>query len=515
MSIAAALDGKLTKNSHVLPQAGIALVITSVYFEYGAVGWPWRTGLAPRSINHIKSMNQPAENPGFARPAFRGTADLAQWLVNFLDFTVPVDCAEDPELVRQVKLISRFGTLGALFGVLAAVIYLLIGHVSGAVIVIVCSSCFAGAPFLIRGKQSIEPAGHLLILILTLGFTALCFAEGGLQGHAIAWLVSVPLCALFLLGQKAATRWALITLFAAGAAVTMDLMGIRLAGHTDVKWNPILSAAGHLGLLVFMFVLGLMFEAGRARTFAKMQATIAELALSNEKLRHLDKEKNEFLGIAAHDLRNPLMVILGSAETVAELHNQPEINKLMGNISGAAIHMRDLVTDLLDINSIEQGRVAYRLGPCDLSNLVARAVKNNQALAAKKRIYISVESACDLWARANPAATRQILDNLISNAIKFSSPLTTVYVSALAEMAYVVVIIRDEGPGILAAEQTRLFQKYSRLSPRPTGGESSTGLGLAIVKRLTDAMSGTIDCESTPGIGSSFTLKLPVCPPGK
>ena len=442
-------------------------------------------------------------------------AGRAHRLLKFLDFPVPDECLCDPDLVRQAKLISRFGTLGALFGALCAATYLLIGHFSGAVIVIVCSSCFAAAPFLLRGKSSLEPVGHLLMLILTFGFTALCFAEGGLQGHAIAWLVSVPLCALLLLGQKIATRWALITLFSAGAVVAMDLMGIRLSAHSDTKWSAFLSATGHMGLLVFMFILGLISEAGRSRAYSKMQEAVAELARSNEQLLHLNKERNEFLGIAAHDLRSPLMVILGNAEAAVVVKDQQRISHLLENISGAALQMRDMVTGLLDINSIEQGQLVSKLGPCDLGPLVTQCVKNYQSVAVKKMITIRVGAATGLWARANQAATMQILENLISNAVKFSPPLTTIHVLALSETQAVAVIVRDGGPGISEADQKKLFQKYGRLSARPTGGETSTGLGLAIVKRLTEAMSGTIECQSAPGAGAAFTLRLPTCRPEK
>jgi signal transduction histidine kinase len=140
-------------------------------------------------------------------------------------------------------------------------------------------------------------------------------------------------------------------------------------------------------------------------------------------------------------------------------------------------------------------------------------VENNQAVATKKRILIRTEAAAGHWAKADPAATRQILDNLISNALKFSPPNTTVRVQTRVESCQVWVVVRDQGPGISAADQQKLFQKYSRLSARPTGGESSTGLGLAIVKRLAEAMAGTIQCESGPGAGAAFILRLPVCRP--
>ena len=413
--------------------------------------------------------------------------------------------------MRRARLISRFGLLGALFGALYATFYLLIGHRWGVLIIILCSSSFAATPFFLRRQNSLATASQFLILILTLGFTALSFVEGGLHGHAIAWLVSVPLCALLLLGKTAATRWALIAFLAAGLVITLDLLGMRLPVTYDPKWNSLVSAAGYLGLIAFMFLLGLIFETERMRAHMKMQAALAELAKSNERLVHLNNEKNEFLGIAAHDLKNPLTIILGSAQ-LADLADDPqETHQLLGDIAGAAIRMNGLISDLLDVNAIEQGRFASALEPCDLGQLVEQSVKNNLPAAGKKLIQIQMDLAPGLLASANPAATLQILDNLISNALKFSHSRTTIQVRTLAQANHVLVAVRDEGPGITDADQKKLFQKYTRLAARPTGGESSNGLGLAIVKRLAEAMAGSIECSSTPGAGATFTLRLPDC----
>ena len=244
-----------------------------------------------------------------------------------------------------------------------------------------------------------------------------------------------------------------------------------------------------------------------------MQDALAKLAESNERLVHLNKEKNEFLEIAAHDLKNPLTVILGSADLAGKLKDQNQVVKLLGNISGAAARMRDLIADLLDVDAIEQGRFTSKIEPCDLGEMVARSVENNQPAAVKKSINIRVGVSQGLWAKADPAATLQILDNLISNALKFSPPSTTIHVHTLPETNYILVAVRDEGPGISESDQKMMFRKFTRLSARPTGGESSTGLGLAIVKRLAEAMSGTVQCHSAPGAGSTFTVRLPICPP--
>jgi signal transduction histidine kinase len=428
-----------------------------------------------------------------------------------------LDCPEelfaDPEQTRHARLVSRFGVLGSFFGSIYAMFYLLIGHTWGALIIIVCSSCFAVTPFWLRRKRTIEPAGHFLNLVLTCGFTALCFVEGGLQGHAIAWLVSVPLCAFLLLGQKAATQWAIFAFLAASLVAALDLKGIRLPVEYDMRWNGVVSAAGYLGLIAFMFLLGLIFENGRTRALCKMQAALMELGAANERLVHLNNEKNEFLGMAAHDLKNPLTVILGCVELAEMTDDKDAIHKFLDNISSASTRMRNMISDLLDVNAIEQGKFTSNIEPCDIRALVVRSVENNQPAAARKGIEIRVGASEGLWIKADSAATLQILDNLISNALKYSPPNTTTHVHTLPEANCILVSVRDEGPGISEADQKKLFQKFTRLSARPTGGESSTGLGLAIVKRLAEAMSGTIQCHSAPGGGSTFTLRLPVSSP--
>jgi signal transduction histidine kinase len=465
--------------------------------------------------NPESAKPSPEVDPTTLPPAGFFAAWVAKWGGRFMalvDRPIPAELAADPENARRARLVTRFGVLGSLFGFVYAVFYLLIGHKWGTLIILVCSLGVAATPFLMTWKKSAALAGNFFALDLTLGFTGLCFVEGGLHGHAIVWLVSVPLCALLLAGQSAGRRWAVIA-FAAGALVAgLDLAGVRLPVTYDPKWNSIVSAAGYLGLILFMFILGMIFEAGRARAFAKMRAALTELAASNEQLVRLNNEKNEFMGIAAHDLKNPLTVIVGSAELISMSKDPARIAKFADTIFAASRRMRDLITNLLDANAIEQGRFIQRLERCDVGELVQQSVEHNQTSAAKKGIAIRVGLTEGLWARADRAATLQILDNLISNALKYSPPNTTMHVHSLPEAEHVLVTVRDEGPGISEADQKKLFQKFTRLTARPTGGESSTGLGLAIVKKLAEAMSGTVHCQSTLGAGATFMLRLPVWP---
>jgi signal transduction histidine kinase len=429
-----------------------------------------------------------------------------------MDRPIPAELLTEPEQARRARLVTRFGVLGSLFGFTYALFYFLIGHKWGALIVVCCSIGVAATPFLMSWKKSVEPAGNLLALTLTLGFTGLCFVEGGLHGHAIAWLVSVPLCALLLVGRKSARRWAVISFFAGAVIAGFDLAGVNLKPMYDPRWASVVSAAGYLGLILFMFILGLIFEGGRAQAFARMQAALAELAASNDRLTHLNDEKNEFMGIAAHDLKNPLSVIVGSTELLRTSREPAKIDKMVNLIASAAMRMRDLVTNLLDANAIEQGKFTSNVERCNLRVLVEQSVDHNQPSATRKGIAIRVGTSDGLWAKADRAATLQILDNLISNAVKYSPPNTTVHVHTMPETGSILVSVRDEGPGISESDQKKMFQKFTRLTARPTGGESSTGLGLSIVKRLAEAMSGSIQCQSVLGFGATFMLRLPVWP---
>lgn len=433
-------------------------------------------------------------------------SSLAAWSDRFL----PADHKGHPELVRQGRLVIRFGFLGFFSGAAYAVFYAFIRHFWGVGIIALCSAGFLSAPWVLRRTGSIAGAGNLLTGIMAAGFTALCFIEGGLAGHAIAWLASIPLCGLLLVGRRAAWVWTGVCFVVACVLIVVAIAEVRLPETYDRGWEPYVSAAGYVGLILFMFVLGIIFETGREQAFLKMQDALERLETSNEELVALNAEKSEFLGIAAHDLKNPLTSIINNAEMLALTGDAKDIPVVCEGIISASSRMRGLIIDLLDANAIEEGRYTSRVERCDLGALVSESVAYNSTNATQKRIRLEpLISASVAYARADRAAAFQILDNIVSNAVKYSPPGTSVRIAVLADGDRVGVAVTDEGPGLSVQDQKKLFRKYTRLSTKPTGGESSTGLGLSIVKRLAEAMSGTVECRSAPGAGSTFTVWLP------
>jgi signal transduction histidine kinase len=251
-----------------------------------------------------------------------------------------------------------------------------------------------------------------------------------------------------------------------------------------------------------MFVLAVIFETGRQRAFSSLQHALAKLEVSNQ-------EKNEFLGMAAHDLKNPLTVVIGSAELLRLIEDAGQREQLIGKIIGSSTKMLQLIKNLLDANAIEEGRFASGIERCDLQELMRECVHENGATSARKEIRLELETVAPCWAMADRPGALQVLDNLVSNALKFSPAKTTVHLSATTNGPIALLAIRDEGPGISEEDLKKMFGKFMRLSARPTGGESSNGLGLSIVKRLAERMSGTVRCDSRLGQGATFVLELP------
>ena len=248
----------------------------------------------------------------------------------------------------------------------------------------------------------------------------------------------------------------------------------------------------------------------------------ARLAASIAALKELDQIKTEFLGIAAHDLKNPLAVVLGLSELLLDQAQKadagsprfaPEMEERARFIRDCATQMAAIVGHLLQTAALDSGDVRLDRRLVDLGELVKRVAETLGTSAAQKRITVSVAANGDTRALVDEGRLREVLDNLLGNAIKFSPPGRSVFVTAEpapeAPAERVRVTVRDEGPGLTAGDRERLFGRFQRLSARPTGGETSTGLGLFIAKRLVELHGGRVWAEGELGTGTSFVLELP------
>jgi signal transduction histidine kinase len=243
-----------------------------------------------------------------------------------------------------------------------------------------------------------------------------------------------------------------------------------------------------------------------------------ELAVTVEKSRlyeevvALNRLKDTFLGIAAHDLRGPLSVIKGFVDLILEgLAGQvPDSMKEPLEIIGTRCgHLRRLVGDLLDISQIETGKLELKRQPVGMNEFLEKSLRFNRLLAESKGIRLKCESQPELpSALIDPERVEQVMNNLIGNAVKFSPRDTEVTVEAQAREGKVWIAVRDEGPGIAPDEQEKIFDYFYRGQAKAS--EPSSGLGLAITKRVIEAHGGVIKVESKPGQGARFSFSLPV-----
>lgn len=239
-----------------------------------------------------------------------------------------------------------------------------------------------------------------------------------------------------------------------------------------------------------------------------------EMAKKKAELAKLNEQKNRFLGMAAHDLRSPLGIILWYSEFLEEEtadvlnHEQREC---VATIKDMSKFMLRLVEDLLDVTAIESGQLKLETKPTDLVQLIAHNVSLNRLLAVRKEIGIEFEPpAGAVEVPLDPGKIDQVLNNLISNAVKFSHRGTSVRVSLHVGNDFATVAIEDHGQGIPELELPELFKPFTKSSVTSTAGEKSTGLGLAIVRRIVEGHGGSIQVESKVDRGSTFTFTLPL-----
>lgn len=252
------------------------------------------------------------------------------------------------------------------------------------------------------------------------------------------------------------------------------------------------------------------------RMIERVQAE-EELAKLNERLVELNDEKNQFLGIASHDLKNPLNSIglLGELLMAGELTAE-EVAEMGKRISSEARRTSQLIQKLLDVTAIESGKFNLKFGEVSLADALMQVQAKFGESAQTKGQAIALDfGGQDVLVWADREYLQEVLDNLVSNALKFMAPgppVRTVTLRLAVDGIFGVVEIQDEGPGFSEEDRGRAFGRFSKLTARPTGGESSTGLGLSIVRRLMEGMHGQVELDSQLGRGSRFRLVLPLAP---
>lgn len=239
---------------------------------------------------------------------------------------------------------------------------------------------------------------------------------------------------------------------------------------------------------------------------------IDQLRKAYEDLTKANEVKNELLSVATHDMKNPLQSIMGYTEIIQTKLGDSPVSDRLQKIHQSAERMLKLVNNLLETTALESGRFELIFKPTNLLKLTESVISNNQPQAQQKNqiINLKIQDETELLVEADEGRLKEAIDNLVSNAIKYSqlNKEINILISRYEQKARVAV--QDEGPGLTEEDKKKLFGKFQRLSAKPTAGETSTGLGLSIVKDVIELHQGKVWVESQMGSGSVFIIELPL-----
>lgn len=306
-----------------------------------------------------------------------------------------------------------------------------------------------------------------------------------------------------------------------------------IAANNDGVWNndgasltvtqlPHFYQTSWFGITAMLLVTGIIFSAYRVRINVlktrerELQNLVTErthnLQIEKERAEQANQFKSDLVNIVAHDLKNPLTTIVGMSHFLQEEDFSKDIvHSSAKAISGSAEQMVDLITDFLNVESMEQGKIKLNMQPLSLSELTGYVVSTNKSLADKKQqpVTLTVCDSTESMVLGDSERLYQSIENLFSNAVKYSPFGSPIELRVERADSRVRVSVKDYGAGLSNDDQKKLFGKFQKLSPRPTGNESSNGLGLSIVKLIVELHNGTVGAESQLGRGSTFFFELP------
>ncbi|MEO1054989.1 MAG: tetratricopeptide repeat-containing sensor histidine kinase, partial [Bacteroidota bacterium] len=265
-------------------------------------------------------------------------------------------------------------------------------------------------------------------------------------------------------------------------------------------------------LFVFTISLALYYQNRQIKTSNQLLDAKNDLIeKQNKDLVQLNKEKNYLIRTLSHDLKNPLHHILGLLHIIKQDDStlNDDQQEYMDMIAEETGYINDILEKTLDIEVVESKKVELDLEDVDVEELLYKAIASFQKQASRKSQNIHTAIAKGNYiTKLDRSRTRQIVQNLISNAIKFSEAGKSIEVSLEEVRDKIRLTVKDHGPGFQRDELPKIFQRYQTLSAKPTDGESSTGLGLSIIKTYVDAMGGKVWCESEPSQGATFKVEF-------
>ena len=346
---------------------------------------------------------------------------------------------------------------------------------------------------------------------VALTLTAIHFALGGFAsaGMVLIWVLTVPLLTIVADSPRNGLRWSLAIAILVGAAALVDSR-LQRGNNLPEAMVTTLSAVNILGFATYM-LLAVFYYVWQVDVIGKV--VVKEREARVQALEHASRQKSEFLANMSHELRTPLNAILGFSEVLRERYfgdlNDKQ-GEYVGDIHSSGQHLLVLINDILDLSKIEAGKMELQIAEFDLPSALQNAITLIRERAQRHGIAIVITVDPILTSlRADERKFKQIMLNILSNAVKFTPDGGSVTVTAVSSGSDVDISVKDTGAGIAPADHAAVFEEFMQVGRDSARKAEGTGLGMPLTKRLVELHGGTIHVESELGRGATFRVMLP------
>jgi len=427
----------------------------------------------------------------------------------FEDWYINPAYYEDAKALRKARLLVRACLLTSLFSISYVALSVVFSYEKGLYFTGFNVVGYFALPFLLRIKFPLSIVGNLYTTIGAITVLVLTWFSGGMWSAIYPWIIAIPVLALLIDGKTPAIYW---TIFSFGWMVAFGLLELN-GTKLPVEYNDALRTLWFIcilpGLLLIIIVVSFVFEGSMQRALNDVEAQKITIQKQSVELEKLIEDKDNIIRILAHDLRNPLANISVLTKLLEKQVTEEGPKEMVDMISSASKNAQVLVKHVLEMATLEYRDGGIKLLPTNFQAVVNEVVQSFKQASENKGIAIRTtdfDKYCMVM--ADLTYLRLVLENLVSNALKYSPIGKEISLSIEATSQQVQVRVRDYGVGVPVTEEDRLFKKFSRLSNQPTAGESSNGLGLSLVKRYMELMNGKVWFERPVDGGSVFAIEL-------
>jgi signal transduction histidine kinase len=426
-----------------------------------------------------------------------------------VDWYIHPDYYEDAKALRKARLLVRACLLTSLFSISYVGLSFVFSYDRAIYFTGFNVVGYFALPFLLRTRTPISLIGNLYTAIGAITVLVLTWFSGGMWSAIYPWIIAIPVLALLIDGKNPAIYWTVFSFLWMVAFGVFELNGIKL----PVEYNEELRTFWFIsilpGLLMIIMVVSFTFESSMLRALNDVEAQKITIEKQSAELEKLIEDKDNIIRILAHDLRNPLANISVLTKLLEKEVKTEGPKELIDMIGSASSNAQVLVKHVLEMATLEYRDGGIKLLPTNIPTVVNEVVQSFKQASEIKGISIRTGDF-DKYSMVMADLTylRLVLENLVSNAVKYSPSGKEINLSMADTNQKLQIRVRDYGAGIPVDEEDRLFKKFSKLSVQPTAGESSNGLGLSLVKRYMELMNGKVWFERPEDGGSIFAIEL-------